>query len=280
MNRSLLLPLCPLPLLFSFGCHPADQGVQFNPEIAKRITEGSEPYRLAGWKQRSVELTASPVTINHENCGLQFMAIMDGNDRRRGTFRQIVGKVSFAEKKLAALSLDLGTDSVAAPDQTWESGMKQLLQSQSHPNLHFESTEVQLDSELSARKSLYRVSGKVTVFGEDKPLSFPLEIEVGDGRFSGYTEFDFDRKSLGMTARASEIGDTVKIKFEIGRSTIVPVDDSLAGLARQEAEAAAILGAPMGGGGGSGTKGKGKGKGKQSDKATSEVNAADVLQSK
>ncbi len=66
-----------------------------------------------------------------------------------------------------------------------------------HPTATFESSKIEAGS--SEDGATHTVTGKMTIRGNTKQLSFPATIEVKDGMAKANTEFVIDRQDFGVT---------------------------------------------------------------------------------
>ena len=85
-----------------------------------------------------------------------------------------------------------------------------------HPKARFESTKVTED------KGKTTITGKLTLHGVTKEVSFPAAVTVtGDG-VQLKSEFAINRSEFGMTYGAGKVDDKVSLTIVVGEKTKTP----------------------------------------------------------
>lgn len=196
--KKLAISLLTLATLFAFS----------NPVFAQESDKDKS-------KESKAEKTAN-FKLDGSHTFAMFRASHFGVGYVYGRFNKIEGSFSFKDGK--PTDIKIGIDLTSA-DTGVEKRDKHLqspdfFNAKQFPKMKFESTSVEKTGE-----DTYKVSGKLSLHGKTKSLSFTLD-QTGSGkdpkgnfRRGYHAEFSFDRTDFGMDYQTEAFGKEVKVIF-------------------------------------------------------------------
>lgn len=181
---------------------------------------------LIGWPfvNPAAATTPAPVqgdvcTLGPQNSKIQFVCAHVGPrpDPRKGGFAKFSGeaRIDMAGKALKSVSLDIETGSLWTEIDMLTNHLKSadFFDVRRLPSAKFESTKI----EPSSGKS--QITGKLTLHGVTKEISFPATIEVSAAGLTLQSEFTIDRSEFGMTYDPKKVENKVTLTVAIGEKS-------------------------------------------------------------
>lgn len=170
-----------------------------------------------------VPVQAGTATLTPENTKIEFVGTHmppKQPDPRTGGFEKFTGKlqVDAAAKALRSVSIEIDTttlwtevggrltDHLKSPD---------FLEVRQYPTIKFESTKI----EPAGGEGKARITGKLTLHGVTKEISFPATVQVGEGGLVLNSEFSFDRLEYGINYSPEQVAKKVAISVVVGEKT-------------------------------------------------------------
>jgi len=153
-----------------------------------------------------------PLTLSGENTKVEFVGSKkDG--KHNGGFKKLTGTATAKGTDPTTLSLNVVIDanSLYSDDQKLTAHLKSpdFFDVKRHPEAKFESTGV------TKEKEGYKLSGKFTLHGETKELSFPADISVAPDGLKLAAKFTIDRNEWGISFGQGQINDEVAITLTV-----------------------------------------------------------------
>jgi len=181
---------------------------------------------LIGWPSISTVVAATPVpaqasvcSLNPQNSKLQFVCAHVGPrpDPRKGGFAKFSGqaRLDTAGKALKSVSLEIESGSLWTEIDMLTNHLKSadFFDVRRIPTAKFESTKIEPGSGKS------QITGKLTLHGVTKEISFPATIEVSDAGLTLESEFTIDRSEFGMTYDPKKVENKVTLTVAIGENS-------------------------------------------------------------
>ena len=155
--------------------------------------------------------------LGPQNTKIQFVCAHVGAkpDPRKGGFGKFSGKAVVDGKTLKSVSLEIETTSLFTEFDMLTTHLKSpdFFEVRRYPTAKFESTKIE------ASPSGTQVTGKLTLHGVTKELSFPAKIEVTDGGVKLVSEFTINRLEYGINYDPKKVEDKVALTVVIGQKT-------------------------------------------------------------
>jgi polyisoprenoid-binding protein YceI len=183
--------------------------------VANRSTLAADP--------TPVVLTKGAATLGPDNTKIQFVGthVGDKPDPRTGGFAKFTGKaqVDPATKALQSLSAQIDTTSLftALPMLTSHLKTPDFFEVREYPTAKFESTKI-----VPGKAGEVTITGKLTLHGVTKEISFPATVAVGDEGFTLKSEFNIDRSDFKMNFGPDKVHNKVALTLVIGEKTPAP----------------------------------------------------------
>jgi polyisoprenoid-binding protein YceI len=170
----------------------------------------------------SASLAAAPVkggvaTLSPENTKIQFVCAHSGAkpDPRTGGFAKFTGQaqVDPATKSLKSVTIDIDTTSLFTEIDKLTTHLKSadFFEVRQHPTAKFVSTKITPGSEGKAT-----ITGKLTLHGVTKEISFPATALVSDSGLSLTSKFSIDRREFGMDYGQGKVENKVDLTVVVG----------------------------------------------------------------
>jgi polyisoprenoid-binding protein YceI len=155
----------------------------------------------------TASFAADTYKLTGENTTVEFTGTKkDG--KHTGGFKKISGTVT--HDKDWAIELTIDTESIFSDDEKLTGHLKggDFFSCKDHPTAKFTTTKIE-----KGEKG-FTVTGKLTLLGKEKEISFPAEIKTGD-TFSLKADFKIDRTDFGMTYGEGKIDKEVALKVAV-----------------------------------------------------------------
>lgn len=158
-------------------------------------------FALAGYAADTYKLTG-------ENTKIEFTGTKK-NGKHDGGFKKCEGTVT-SEGESWKIDVTIETESLYSDDDKLTGHLKagDFFAVKDNPTAKFTTTKIEKGDKG------YTVTGKLTLLGKTKEISFPAEITSGD-TFTLKANFDIDRSDYGMTYGAGMIENAVKISVNV-----------------------------------------------------------------
>jgi polyisoprenoid-binding protein YceI len=135
------------------------------------------------------------------------------NGKHEGGFKKVTGTASADTADLTKLKINLDIDMNSTftdtPKLTQHLKSPDFFGVKNNPSAKFVSTKVEKSGEQ------YTVTGKLTLAGQTKELSFPAKIEVKDGKLNLTSSFKIDRNDWGISYGKGKINDEVSLSVSV-----------------------------------------------------------------
>jgi len=165
----------------------------------------------------AVPVQGGVATLSPQNTKLQFVCAHVGArpDPRKGGFAKFMGKAEIdpATKTLHGLDVDIDTTSLFTEFDMLTNHLKSpdFFEVRRFPTAHFEATKIDPSS-----GGACQISGKLTLHGVTKPISFPATVEVNDAGLKLKSEFTLDRTDFGINYDPKKVENKVTLIISVG----------------------------------------------------------------
>lgn len=152
-------------------------------------------------------IAADKYKLDGENTTIEFTGTKkDG--KHTGGFKKLEGTVTNDDSWKIDVTID--TTSIHSDNPGLTNHLKggDFFGVKDHPTAKFVTTKIE-----KADKG-YKVTGKFTMLGKEKEISFPAEIKTGE-TFELKAEFKIDRTDYGMTYGEGKVDKEVSLKVEV-----------------------------------------------------------------
>ena len=191
-----------------------------NAEAAS-AAQASEPGTMAS-ARTPVPIESGVVTLGPDNTRIEFVATHVGADPnpRTGGFERFTGKVRLdpATNQLQAVSIEIETASVWTefPKLTTHLKTPDFLEVREHTTIQFETESI---TARAGDATQYDLTGKLTLHGVTREISFPATVHVTDDGLTLSATFTIDRTDYGMNLLAQRVVNDVSLTVVIGEKT-------------------------------------------------------------
>ena len=171
---------------------------------------------------KPVPLTSGVAKISAQNTKIEFVGTHSGEkpDPRSGGFGKFAGQITVdpAAKTLKAIVVDIDTTSLYTPIPKLTDHLKtaDFFEVREYPVAKFESTKI-----AAGKGGVAQVTGKLTLHGVTKEITFPANVQITDQGLTLASEFSLDRSQFGMTYGAGKVDDKVMLTVVVGESAPV-----------------------------------------------------------
>jgi polyisoprenoid-binding protein YceI len=155
----------------------------------------------------SAGIAADTYKLSGENTTIEFTGTKkDG--KHTGGFKKCTGTVT--HDKDWAIEITIDTESLFSDDEKLTGHLKggDFFNCKDQPTATFKTTKIEKTDKG------YTVTGKLTLLGKEKEISFPAEITTGE-TFGLKAEFKIDRTDYGMTYGEGKIDKEVALKVAV-----------------------------------------------------------------
>jgi polyisoprenoid-binding protein YceI len=174
-----------------------------------------------GYGADAVPVQGGAAAITPQNTKLQFVCAHVGArpDPRKGGFAKFMGKaeVDVAAKTLKSLDVDIDTTSLfteVGDMLTNHLKSPDFFEVRRYPTAHFESTKI-----VANTSGTSQISGKLTLHGVTREISFPATVEVDKAGLKLKSEFTLDRLEFGINYDPSKVETKVSLTVIVGEKT-------------------------------------------------------------
>jgi len=152
-----------------------------------------------------------------ENTKIQFVCAHVGPkpDPRKGGFGKFSGKAVVDGKSLKSVSVEIETASLFTEFDMLTTHLKSpdFFEVRRFPTAKFESTKI------DGGAGSGQITGKLTLHGVTKEISFPAKVEVTDAGVKLTSEFTINRLDYGIKFDPNKVEDKVSLTVVIGEKT-------------------------------------------------------------
>lgn len=168
---------------------------------------------LIGWIAGS---DAAAADLTPANTKIQFVGTHSGDkpDPRTGTFEKFSGEAKVDAGKLSSVSVDIDTTSLKTNIDKLTTHLKSadFFNVNEYPTAKFVSTKIEAGAGGEAK-----VTGKLTLLGETKEISFPAKVAISGSDLSLKADFTIDRTQFGMTYGQGQVENKVQLTITVGK---------------------------------------------------------------
>ncbi len=165
----------------------------------------------------AVPAAGGAAILGPQNTKIQFVCAHVGPkpDPRKGGFGKFTGKAVVDGKSLKSVSLEIDTASLFTEFDMLTTHLKSpdFFEVRRFPTAKFESTKIENGP------SGTQVTGKLTLHGVTKEISFPAKVEVTDAGVKLVSEFTINRLEFGINYDPKKVEDKVALTVVIGEKT-------------------------------------------------------------
>jgi len=165
----------------------------------------------------SVPLQSGAAALGPQNSKLQFVCAHVGAkpDPRKGSFGKFTGKAQVEGQALKSLTVEIDTTSISTEFEKLTTHLKSpdFFDVRRFPTAKFESTKITPGTGSS------QVTGKLTMHGVTKEISFPATVEIGPSGLSLKSEFSIDRSEFGMNYDPTKVENKVFLTVIVGEKS-------------------------------------------------------------
>ncbi len=155
--------------------------------------------------------------LGPQNTKIQFVCAHVGPkpEPRKGGFGKFSGKAVADGKSLKSVSVEIDTASLFTEFDMLTTHLKSpdFFEVRRFPTAKFESTKI--ESGAGGRQ----ITGKLTLHGVTKEISFPAKVEVTEAGIVLVSEFTINRLDFGINYDPKKVEDKVALTVIIGEKT-------------------------------------------------------------
>jgi polyisoprenoid-binding protein YceI len=165
-------------------------------------------------------IKSGTVALSPQNTLIQFVCAHVGSnpDPRTGHFAKFTGQAQIDEaaKSLRSVSVEIDTNSITTQFDKLTNHLKSpdFFEARQYPTAKFESTKV-----TPGQNGQAQVTGKLTLHGVTKEISFPATMAVSPSGFTLNSNFSIDRSQFGMNFGPDKVENKVDLKIAVGEKT-------------------------------------------------------------
>jgi polyisoprenoid-binding protein YceI len=167
-----------------------------------------------------VAIQKGAAKLTPQNTKIQFVCAHVAADPmpRKGGFAKFGGEiqVDMASKTLKSIEVDIDTASLfteVGGRLTNHLKSPDFFEVRRYPTAHFESTKITPAAEG------VQVTGKLTMHGTTKEISFPAKVEVSDSGLTLHSEFTLNRLDFGINYDPTKVENKVSMTVIVGEKT-------------------------------------------------------------
>src|SRR5215470_17952389 len=173
----------------------------------------------AGGQANGVAVKDGKVALTGDNSQIKFVG-SKAQGKHDGGFRTFTGTLELNDKGAPkSLNLEIETASIFTDTGKLTNHLKtkDFFDVAKFPKATFASTKIEPAAK-DAKDATHQVTGKLTLHGETKEISFPISVKAGNDGLSGTSKFEIDRLDFGMTYGKGIVHDKVSISVTVGKS--------------------------------------------------------------
>ena len=156
-------------------------------------------------------------TLGPQNTKIQFVCAHVGPrpDPRTGSFAKFTGKAQVDGQTLKSLTVDIDTASIGTQIEKLTNHLKSpdFFEVRKYPTAKFETTKIEPGSGTT------QITGKLTLHGVTKEITFPATVEIGADGLKLKSEFTIDRTEFGINYDPTKVEKKVSMTVVIGERT-------------------------------------------------------------
>ena len=164
-----------------------------------------------------VPLKSGAAALSPQNTKLQFVCAHVGAkpDPRTGRFGKFTGKAQVEGQALKSLTVEIDTTSISTEFEKLTTHLKSpdFFDVRRFPTAKFESTKIAPGTGSS------QVTGKLTMHGVTKEITFPATVEIGPSGLTLKSEFSIDRTEFGMNYDPTKVENKVLLTVVVGEKS-------------------------------------------------------------
>ena len=198
-------------------------GAERTPYPAGAIAAQTSAPGAGATARTPVPIEAGAVTLGPDNTRIEFVGTHVGSDPnpRTGGFERFTGKVQLdpVTKQLQAVSVEIETASVwteVGGRLTNHLKSPDFFEVREHPTIQFDTASITASAGSAAQ---YDLTGKLTLHGVTREISFPATVNVTDDGLTLSATFTIDRTDYGMNRLAQRVVSDVSLTVVIGEKT-------------------------------------------------------------
>jgi polyisoprenoid-binding protein YceI len=187
------------------------------------IPAGLSSFALLAGVVAAADLTPVPaksgaVSLSPQNTTIEFVCAHVGPrpDPRKGNFGKFTGtaRIDPATKTLQSVNIEIDTASLSTAIDRLTNHLKSpdFFDVRRFPTARFESTKIDAGS-------TGQITGKLTMHGVTKEISFPATIQVTDAGLTVEASFSIDRSQFGMNYDPTKVENKVDLTVAIGKKS-------------------------------------------------------------
>src|SRR5262245_36393090 len=168
--------------------------------------------------ETAVPVQGGAATLTPQNTKLQFVCAHVGPrpDPRKGGFAKFMGKaeVDATSKTLKSLDIDIDTTSLwTEVGDMLTNHLKSVdfFDVRRFPSAHFETTSIE-----PGAAGASQITGKLTLHGVTRQITFPATVEIGDTGLHLKSEFTLDRLEFGINYDPKKVETKVSLTVVVG----------------------------------------------------------------
>ena len=164
-----------------------------------------------------VPAAGGTAVLTPQNTKIQFVCAHVGAkpDPRKGGFGKFSGKAMVDGKSLKSVSVEIDTASLFTEFDMLTTHLKSpdFFEVRRFPTAKFESTKIESGAGGN------QITGKLTLHGVTKEISFPAKIEVTEAGLKLAGEFSINRLEYGINYDPKKVEEKVALTVVIGEKT-------------------------------------------------------------
>jgi polyisoprenoid-binding protein YceI len=165
----------------------------------------------------AVPAAGGKAVLTPQNTKIQFVCAHVGAkpDPRKGGFGKFSGTAVMDGKSLKSVNLEIDTASLFTEFDMLTTHLKSpdFFEVRRFPTAKFESTKIEAGAGGS------QITGKLTLHGVSKEVSFPAKVEMTDAGLKLVSEFTINRREFGINYDPKKVEDKVALTVVIGEKT-------------------------------------------------------------
>ncbi|MGF1582312.1 MAG: YceI family protein [Gemmataceae bacterium] len=171
-------------------------------------------------KNEPAKLEDGKVALTSTNTKVEFVGTKEKKAKKHdGGFGDINGEIEYdmEKKALKSIMVNIMTESLYSDDKKLTTHLQSndFFDVKKFPEAKFESTKIETEDEDAGQ---YKVTGKLTLHGETKEITFPATVTTKEEEkeLKLESEFTIDRTNFGMKYDESKVDNEVTVKVMVG----------------------------------------------------------------
>jgi len=152
------------------------------------------------------------IALTGDNAKVTFVGTKP-NGKHQGGFKKLKGSatVNGTDATTLKIAVDIDVTTLFTDDQKLTGHLKSpdFFDVKNYPMAKFVSTKVEKSD------GAYTVTGKLTLHGKTKEVSFPAKIEIAGGNLNLTSSFKINRHDWGISFGKGKIDDEVSLKVAV-----------------------------------------------------------------